>query len=149
MSEENVMEVPMLTISAEETERNKQELEKAKAILTPPEGQLLAGMRAYCPVHGDITRASKVVKHTIYVKSEETGEVKPRSYSDVICLACVSEFWRKQIVANYPKNADGTPGDIKVAPVFISEEEYKEMLKQQEEAAAQEAKSSEEEKVEN
>lgn len=144
IEEENV-EVPVLSISEEQLEQNKQALENARNILTPPEGQVLAGMRAFCPVHGDITRASKIVKHTIYMKNEKTGEIEPVSYSDVMCLACLSELWRKKVVANFPKNPDGTPGDVKVAPVFISKEEYEKLLKEQEEAArvVQEAKEAE------
>ena len=133
MSEETkkTAEIPVLSISKEELEKNKKSLESAKSILTPPEGQVLAGMRAYCPVHGDITRASKIIKHTIYKKNEETGNIEPVSYSDVVCLACLSELWRSKVVANYPKDENGEPGDIKIAPVFISKEEYEALVKEQ------------------
>lgn len=142
--EEKKLEVPILSISTEDLEKNKQALETAKNILTPPEGQVLAGLRSFCPIHGDITKASKIIKHTIYMKNEETGNVEPVSYSDVICLACVSNFWRKQIVANYPKDADGSPGDIKVAPVFISKAEYEKLVKEQEQQVSEEAQEQEE-----
>lgn len=132
---EEEVQVPLLTITEEDLEKNKKSLENAKSILTPPEGQVLAGLRSFCPIHGDITRASKIIKHTIYMKNEKTGEVEPVSYTDVVCLACLSELWRKKVVANYPKEPDGTPGEIKIAPVFISKEEYEELLKKQKEEA--------------
>lgn len=133
---EEEVQVPLLTITEEDLERNKKSLEDAKSILTPPEGQVLAGLRSFCPIHGDITRASKIIKHTIYMKNEKTGEVEPVSYTDVVCLACLSKLWREKVVANYPKDPDGTPGEIKIAPVFISKEEYEELLKKQKEAEA-------------
>lgn len=140
MSEEKTqteaeVQVPLLSITEEDLEKNKKSLEDAKAILTPPEGQVLAGLRSFCPVHGDITRASKILKHTIYMKNEKTGEVEPVSYTDVVCLACLSKLWREGVVAKYPKDPDGTPGEIKIAPVFISKEEYEALLKKQKEEA--------------
>lgn len=139
---EDENQIPLLTISEDDLERNKKSLEEAKSILTPPEGKVLAGLRSFCPIHGDITRASKILKHTVYMKNEKTGEVEPVSYTDVICLACLSKLWREHVVAKYPKEKDGTPGDIKIAPVFISKEEYEELIKKQQEedkAAAEEA----------
>lgn len=146
MSEENEtkepsVDVPIMNITSEDLEKNKKALETAKNILTPPEGKVLAGLRSFCPIHGDITRASKILKHTIYMKNEQTGNVEPVSFSDVICLACISELWRKNVVAKYPADKDGQPGDIKVAPVFIDKEEYEKLMKEQEE----EAKKAEEE----
>lgn len=126
-------ELPIDTLTKEEIETNKKKLEDAKKILTPPEGQVLAGLRAFCPVHGDITRASKIIKHTIFMKNEETGKVEPVTSSDVVCLACLSDLWRNKVVANYPKNADGTPGEIRVSPVFIPQEEYEKLKKESEE----------------
>lgn len=143
MAKSEEVQIPLLSISEDDLERNKKSLEDAKAILTPPEGQVLAGLRSFCPIHGDITRASKILKHTVYMKNEKTGEVEPVSYTDVICLACLSKLWRENVVANYPKDADGNPGDIKIAPVFISKEEYEAIMKkQQQEEVQEEAKES-------
>lgn len=125
------VQIPVLSVSEEELENNKKRMEEAKNILTPPEGQVLAGLRSFCPIHGDITRASKIIKHTIYMKNDKTGKVEPVSYSDVICLACVSELWRKKVVANYPKDKDGNPGEIRISPVFISREEYEKIVAEQ------------------
>lgn len=132
---EEKMTIPMLNVTDEDLERDKKSLQNAKEILTPPEGQVLAGVRAFCPIHGDITRASKIIKHTIFMKEESTGNVRPVAYSDVVCLACLSKLWREQVVAKYPKDADGEPGNIKIAPVFISKEEYEKIVKEQEEKA--------------
>lgn len=130
-AQEEELQVPVLDISEEELEANQKNMEDAKKILTPPEGQVLAGLRSFCPIHGDITRASKILKHTIYMKNAKTGKIEPVSYSDVICLACVSELWRKNVVANYPKDKDGNPGEIKVSPVFIPREEYEKIVESQ------------------
>lgn len=138
MAKSEDVQIPLLSISEDDLERNKKSLEDAKAILTPPEGQVLAGLRSFCPIHGDITRASKILKHTVYMKNEKTGEVEPVSYTDVICLACLSKLWRENVVANYPKDSDGNPGDIKIAPVFISKEEYEAIMKKQQQEEAQE-----------
>lgn len=126
------MQVPVLGVTQEDLEKNKKSLENAKSILTPPEGKVLAGLRSFCPIHGDITRASKISKYTILAKVEGTDKVEPITYTDVICLACVSDLWRKGVVAKYPANPDGTPGDIKMAPVFIDKEEYDKLVKEQE-----------------
>lgn len=138
---EEAVDIPVLNISKEMLEENKKQMEEAKSILTPPEGQVLAGLRSFCPVHGDITRASRIIKYTTYMKSEEDGKVHPISSSDCICLACVSDWWKKTIVANYPKEPNGTPGQVKIAPVFISKEEYEKLVAEQKEAAKESAES--------
>ena len=116
-------QLPVLEISAEELAANKERAKEAESILTPKDDQVLVGLRSYCPVHGDITRASKVIKYTLYMKNEK-GEIAPYQYSDVICLACLVDKWKKDVVANYPKNPDGTPGEIRMAPVFVTKLEY-------------------------
>lgn len=128
MENESENIVSFQDISPEELKENSDRMQTAKDVLTPPEGQVLAGLRSFCPIHGDITRASKLLKHTIYKKNTESGEIEPVSYTDVLCLACLSELWRTQVVAKFPKNAEGKPEEIKVAPVFIAEKDYKEIL---------------------
>lgn len=137
---EETLDIPVLSISKEELEENQRLMEEAKNVLTPPEGQVLVGLRSFCPIHGDITRASRIIKYTIYRKSEEDGKVHPISSSDCICLACISDLWRSKVVANFPKDAKGNPGLVQVAPVFVSEEKYKELVEEQKkrEAAAAE-----------
>lgn len=147
-ADETDLNIPVLNISEEEIEKNKQNMENAKKILTPPDGQVLAGLRSFCPVHGDITRASKILKHTLYMRNEKTGKVEAQSFSDVICLACLSELWRNKVVANYPKDENGNPGEIKVAPVFISKEEYEKILEEQKEASEKESATENNETVE-
>lgn len=134
-NETSELNVPMQTISKERIEENEKIMEETKRILTPPEGQVLAGLRSFCPIHGDITRASRIVKYTTYMKSEVDGKVHPFSSSDAICLACVSDWWRKNIVANYPKDEKGNDQVVKIAPVFISQEEYNKLVDDQKKAA--------------
>lgn len=141
--EEDEMQIPVLSVSEAELEENKKRMEEAKNILTPPEGQVLAGLRSFCPIHGDITRASKIIKHTIYMKNDKTGKVEPVSYSDVLCLACLSELWRNKVVANYPKDSDGKPGEIRISPVFISKEEYEKIVAEQKATEGEEDKAEE------
>lgn len=140
---EDTLEIPVMSITEEDLEKNRLAMQSAKDILTPPEGQVLAGLRSFCPIHGDITRASKIIKHTIYMQNEATKKVVPVSYSDVICLACLSELWRSKVVANFPKDEKGNPGEVKVAPVFISKEEYDKIIAEQEKAAEEAAKAAE------
>ena len=106
-NETSELNVPMQTISKERIEENEKIMEETKKILTPPKGQVLAGLRSFCPIHGDITRASRILKYTTYMKSEVDGKVHPFSSSDAICLACVSDLWRKLVVSNYPKDENG------------------------------------------
>ena len=129
-NETSELNVPMQTISKERIEENEKIMEETKRILTPPEGQVLAG-----PIHGDLPRASRIVKYTTYMKSEVDGKVHPFSSSDAICLACVSDWWRKNIVANYPKDEKGNDQVVKIAPVFISQEEYNKLVEDQKKAA--------------
>lgn len=131
-------QVPLLSVSEEELEENKKKMEEAKNILTPPEGHVLAGLRSFCPIHGDITRASKIIKHTIYMKNEKTGKVEPVSFSDVVCLACLSELWRKEIVSKYPKDKDGNPQEIRISPVFLEKSEFDKIVAEQEAAESNE-----------
>lgn len=123
MSETLNNQLPVLEISDAELEKNKQRQTEAESILTPPEGQVLVGLRSFCPIHGDITRASKIIKYTLYMKNAK-GEVAPYAFSEAICLACVADKWRNEIVTTYPKTQDGKPGTIQVAPVFVTKQEY-------------------------
>ena len=146
MAEEKATEFQLPVLTQEEIEANKKVAEENEKILTPPEGKVFIGMRAFCPKHGDITQASKVIKHKKYVKGPD-GKVIPFFTSDVICLACVSDMWRK-----YVNEELKTP--IQCSPVFIDEAEAEkmkqELLKQQEAANAEvseEAKPETEEEV--
>ena len=134
-NEASELNVPMQTISKQRIEENEKIMEETKKILTPPKGQVLAGLRSFCPIHGDITRASRILKYTTYMKSEVDGKVHPFSSSDAICLACVSDLWRKLVVSNYPKDENGNPQVVKIAPVFISQEEYDKLVDDQKKAA--------------
>lgn len=136
MAEEKVQkEVPVEVLTKEAQEMNKKIAEEAKAALTPPEGQVFVGMRAFCPVHGDITQASKIIKHTRFMKSEETGKIEPVSFSDVICLACVSDMWRGFMANKMPKDKDGNPAQIQLSPIFMKKEEVEKMQEAAKEAA--------------
>lgn len=134
--EKKDLDIPVLSISKEELDENQRLMNEAKDVLTPPKGQVLVGLRSFCPIHGDITRASRIIKHTIYMKSEVDGKVHPISSSDCICLACVSDLWRSKVVANYPKDENGNPRTVQIAPVFVSEEEYNKLVEEQKKKAA-------------
>lgn len=135
--EKKDLDIPVLSISKEELDENQRLMNEAKDVLTPPKGQVLVGLRSFCPIHGDITRASRIIKHTIYMKSEVDGKVHPISSSDCICLACVSDLWRSKVVANYPKDENGNPKTVQIAPVFVSEEEYNKLVEEQKKKAAE------------
>lgn len=146
MAEEKATEFQLPVLTQEEIETNKKVAEENEKILTPPEGKVFIGMRAFCPKHGDITQASKVIKHKKYVKGPD-GKVIPFFTSDVICLACISDMWR-----DYVNKELKSP--IQCSPVFIDEAEAEkmkqELLKQQEAAnaeAPEEAKPEAEEEV--
>lgn len=146
MAEEKATEFQLPVLTQEEIEANKKVAEENEKILTPPEGKVFIGMRAFCPKHGDITQASKVIKHKKYVKGPD-GKVIPFFTSDVICLACISDMWR-----DYVNKELKSP--IQCSPVFIDEAEAEkmkqELLKQQEAAnakAPEEAKPEAEEEV--
>ena len=146
MAEEKTAEFQLPVLTQEEIDANKKVAEENEKILTPPEGKVFIGMRAFCPKHGDITQASKVIKHKKYVKGPD-GKVIPFFTSDVLCLACLSDMWRK-----YVNEELKTP--IQCSPVFIDEAEAEKMKqeilaeeaaarKKAEEAAQQEAKEEE------
>ncbi len=146
MAEEKATEFQLPVLTQEEIEANKKVAEENEKILTPPKGKVFIGMRAFCPKHGDITQASKVIKHKKYVKGPD-GKVIPFFTSDVICLACISDMWR-----DYVNKELKSP--IQCSPVFIDEAEAEkmkqELLKQQEAAnaeAPEEAKPEAEEEV--
>lgn len=130
MAEEKNAEFKLPVLTQEEIDANKKVAEENEKILTPPEGKVFIGMRAFCPRHGDITQASKVIKHKKYVKGPD-GKIIPFFTSDVLCLACLSDMWRKYV------NEDlGSP--IQCSPVFIDEAEAEKMKQEilAEEAAA-------------
>ena len=93
------------------------QMEEARKVLTPPEGKILLGMRSVCPIHGDITQASKFLTHTQFVKNPE-GKIVSVTNSDVICVKCLSDLWRKYIKENFPKDENGNTRVISVSPIF-------------------------------
>lgn len=140
---EQVLDLPMLDTSNEELEAGVEKMKTFQDVLTPPEGQVLVGLRSFCPIHGDITRASKVIKYTTYKKNKDTGEVVAAADSDILCLACLSEIWRSKVVDNYPKGEDGRPGEIQISPVFLDKEEYEKLVQKAKESSQDQDTSSE------
>mgnify|MGYP006873009758 CR=1 FL=1 len=130
---ESEVTLPMQGVTSAELDAGVEKMKRFQDVLTPPEGQVLVGLRSFCPIHGDITRASKVIKYTVYKKNTDTNEVVAASDSDILCLACLSELWRTKVVANYPKTEINPEGEIRVSPVFLEEEKYQELLKKAEE----------------
>lgn len=132
MAEEKMAEFKLPVLTQEEIDANKKVAEENEKILTPPEGKVFIGMRAFCPKHGDITQASKVIKHKKYVKGPD-GKIMPFFTSDVLCLACLSDLWR-----DYVNKELKSP--IQCSPVFIDEAEAEKMKQEilAEEAAARE-----------
>jgi len=130
-SEETTTDIPYMSITDAQIEEGSKLEEETRKILTPPAGHRLVGLRSFCPKHGDITRASKVIPYKLYQKNEDTGKVVQTSSTEVVCLACLAEFWREHIVTTLPKFPDGTPGTIKVAPVFVTEAEYRKIVLEQ------------------
>ena len=53
MSEENKEEFSVITDA--EMDAQKKKSEEVDKLLTPPEGQVLDGLRSFCPIHGEIT----------------------------------------------------------------------------------------------
>lgn len=107
---EEKFEVPLPTLTKEDLDNNKEKLEEANKALTPPEGKVMKGMRAFCSIHGDITRASHVLKFVRYFQDEE-GKMIAVPYSDIICKACLSDMWRKGV-------EKGDFGKVVAAPIF-------------------------------
>ena len=115
--EEKVEDMAFESVSKEYLDEYSAQMEEARKILTPPEGKVLIGMRSVCPIHGDITQASKFLTHTQFVKNPE-GKIVSVTNSDVICVKCLSELWRKYIQENYPKDENGKTRVISVSPIF-------------------------------
>lgn len=116
----NSVDVPYETVSKETLETYANQMQAMQKALTPPEGKKLLGIRAVCPIHGDITNACKFMPHTKYAKDPE-GKVVAMVGSDIICLECVADIWRKYVHEHYPKDENGNVQVIKVAPVFGEE----------------------------
>lgn len=126
---EETFEVPLPSITEATIEENKKKMEETKAALTPPEGKELKGLRAFCSIHGDITNANMPLKYIRYFKNEK-GELVPIPYSDIICKACLSDFWRKGV-------ADKTFGQVVCAPIFGDPEVKEESKPEAEEKASE------------
>ena len=114
-------------VSAEALSQYATQMQAMQKALTPPEGKKLLVMRAVCPIHGDITNACKFLSHTKYVRDPD-GKVVTMVGSDIICLECASELWRKYVHEHFPKDEAGNTQVIKVSPVFgdKTEEDIKE-----------------------
>lgn len=109
--EDEKFEIPVPTVSNEDLEFNKKRLEEAEQALTAPEGQKCIGTRAFCSIHGDITQAAQLHKYIRYFKTED-GKMVAIPFSDIICKACISEWYRKKVDS-------GEFGKTVAAPIFV------------------------------
>jgi len=123
MSEENKEEFSVITDA--EMDAQKKKSEEVDKLLTPPEGQVLDGLRSFCPIHGEITYANRTLEYTLFRKNEK-GTVFPVTYRDVICEACLSDMWKEYCASHMPKGENGVQQGITVSPVFIPAIEAKE-----------------------
>lgn len=129
--EDEKFEIPVPTVSNEDLEFNKKRLEEAEQALTPPEGQKCIGTRAFCSIHGDITQAAQLHKYIRYFKTED-GKMVAIPFSDIICKACISEWYRKKVDS-------GEFGKTVAAPIFVElTEEDKAKIAEAEAAKAKE-----------
>lgn len=111
-------EVKIETLSDAEIEANRAKAASIDKLITPPEGQVLEGMRAFCPIHGEITYSNRILEYTLFRKNEK-GTVFPVTYRDCVCEACLADMWREHCAKVMPKDENDAPQGITVSPVFI------------------------------
>ena len=111
MSEDKTLKVPLQTLTNEEIENAQASHAQVMGLINnAPEGKVFTTFTPVCTKHGNISKANYPLTYTKVCKLEN-GDVVLKPCSQVICKACVAEWYAEQIEKE-------VFGKIAVIPVY-------------------------------